>query len=65
MIPLTSAQRRRRAVIERGIAIAAPALDALLWAGDRLSRIVEGDDPAYDPPRPPAPDSLVRRGSAP
>jgi hypothetical protein len=63
MVPLTQSQRRRRALVEHGISLAAPALDALLWAGDRLSRIVERDDPSYDPPRSPAPDSPVRRGA--
>ncbi len=66
MPPLTSAQRRNRDVIERGIRLAAPSLDAVLWAGERLSRLLERDDPDYDPPRPPAADSHVRRpGSSP
>lgn len=58
---LTPAQRRRRARVERLIGLAAPALDAVLWAGERLSRVVAGDEP----PRPPAPDSPVRGGPVP
>jgi hypothetical protein len=40
---------RRR--IEAGLAIAAPALDLLLSAGDRLSRAVGRDDLDWVPPR--------------
>lgn len=64
-MPPTTQQRRRQARIERGIGLAAPALDALLWVGDRIARVVERDDPGYDPPRAPAPDALVRRGVPP
>jgi hypothetical protein len=42
---------RRR--IERGIRLAAPALDALLAAGDRLSRVVARDEPEPEPARRP------------
>ena len=44
-------QRLWRARIETGIRLAAPALDLLLAAGDRLSRIVERDDLDWVPPR--------------
>ncbi|HEY2637021.1 MAG TPA: hypothetical protein VGI54_06505 [Solirubrobacteraceae bacterium] len=50
--------------MERGIALAAPALDAILWLGERVARITTADDPGYDPPRPPAPDSPVRAKAA-
>ncbi len=63
MSRLTAAQRRRRDRIEGVIRLASPVLDLVLWSADRVSRIVERDDPAYDPPRPPAPDSPVRRGA--
>jgi hypothetical protein len=59
-VPLTPTQRRRRAQFERVIGLAAPALDAVLWVGDKFSRVVDRGDASYDPPRPPAPDSLVR-----
>lgn len=62
-MPLTPDQRRRRDTIERGIRLVAPALDLLLWAGERLSRIVQRDDPSYDPAQPPARDSPVRTGT--
>jgi hypothetical protein len=61
-MPPTPQQRRRVARVEKAIGFAAPALDAVLWVGDRLSRIVDRGDPGYDPPRPPAADSIVRRG---
>lgn len=63
-MPLTPQQRRRRAQFERVIGWAAPGLDAVLWVGDRISRVVDRGDAAYDQPRPPAPDSPVRRGAA-
>jgi hypothetical protein len=37
--------------VETVIRLMAPALDLVLAAGDRLSRIVERDDPEYYPPR--------------
>jgi hypothetical protein len=44
---LTAGQQRLRERIETVIAAAAPALDLLLAAGDRVSRIVEPED--HDP----------------
>lgn len=64
-MPATAQQRRRQARLERVIGLAAPALDAVLWVGDRISRTVQREDPGYDPPRPPAADSIVRRGGRP
>jgi hypothetical protein len=37
--------------VERVIALLAPALDLLLAVGDRVSRVLEPDDPYYTPPR--------------
>jgi hypothetical protein len=37
--------------VERVIALLAPALDLLLAVGDRVSRVLEPDDPYYEPPR--------------
>jgi hypothetical protein len=48
------ANRRR---VERLIALAAPALDLLLYAGDRVSRVAGRNDVDPEPPR------LGRRGS--
>jgi hypothetical protein len=42
---------RLRARIELLIRIAAPALDLLLAVGDRVSRVLERDDPEYVPAR--------------
>jgi hypothetical protein len=51
MAPLNPDQLRTRRRIEGGIRLMAPALDLVLAAGERLSRIVERDDPEYYPPR--------------
>ncbi len=51
MATLTPAQRRWRSRIETVLRISAPALDLLLAAGDRLSRVVERDDLDWVPPR--------------
>jgi hypothetical protein len=62
--PLTPEQARRRARVESVIRLAAPALDLVLAAGERLSRLVERDDHEYYPPRrsePPA--GRERRGA--
>jgi hypothetical protein len=42
---LSSSQLRWRGRIETGLRFAAPALDLVLAAGDRLSRVVDRDDP--------------------
>ncbi len=42
---------RMRARIELMIRIAAPALDLTLGIADRVSRLIERDDPAYVTPR--------------
>ena len=51
MAPLTPEQRRTRARVESLIRLAAPALDMVLGVGERVSRIVEREDPEYYPPR--------------
>jgi hypothetical protein len=51
MAPLTPGQLRTRRRVESVIRLMAPALDAVLAVGDRVSRIVERDDPEYYPPR--------------
>ena len=48
---LTPAQLRTRRRVESVIRLMAPALDVVLAVGDRVSRIVERDDPEYSPPR--------------
>jgi hypothetical protein len=51
MAPLTPGQRRTRGRVETLIRVMAPALDLVLAVGDRVSRVVERDDPEYYPPR--------------
>lgn len=51
MAPLTPDQLRTRERVERVIRIAAPALNLVLAAGERVSRIVEPEDHEYYPPR--------------
>lgn len=52
MATLTPEQRRRRDRVEAGLRIAEPALNLLLAAGERLSRIVgRGEDDYYPPQR--------------
>jgi hypothetical protein len=51
MAALTPGQLRTRRRVESVIKLIAPALDVVLAVGDRVSRIVERDDPEYYPPR--------------
>jgi hypothetical protein len=51
MAPLTPGQLRTRRRVEIVIRLVAPALDLVLAAGDRVSRIVEREDADYYPPR--------------
>ena len=65
MSPSTPEQVRTRERFEALIRLMAPALDLVLAAGDRVSRIVERQDYEYFPPRagsiePPGPTSGVR-----
>jgi hypothetical protein len=48
---LTPDQRRTRDRVETFISLVAPALNLVLAAGDRLSRIVEPEDTEYYPVR--------------
>ena len=48
---LTPEQRRTRERVESVISLAAPFLNLVLAAGDRLSRIVEPEDSEYYPVR--------------
>ena len=48
---LTTAQRARVHRIETLIRVAAPALDLLLYAGDRVSRVAGRNEIDPDPPR--------------
>jgi hypothetical protein len=52
MATLTPEQLRTRERVERLIRLAAPGLNLMLAAGERLSRIVEPEDPEYYPARP-------------
>jgi hypothetical protein len=58
--PSTPQQLRTRARFETAIGLAAPALDLLLAAGDRISRLVAPEDD-YIPIRP-ASERLELRG---
>ena len=51
MAKLTPEQRRTRDRVETLIGMAAPVLNIVLAAGDRLSRIVEPEDTEYYPVR--------------
>jgi hypothetical protein len=51
MAPMTPSQLRTRRRVEGVIRLIAPALDLVLAAGDRISRVVEREDPEYYPPR--------------
>jgi hypothetical protein len=51
MAKLTPDQMRRRERVETLIRMAAPALNLMLAVGERLSRVVEPDDPEYYPAR--------------
>jgi hypothetical protein len=48
---LTPEQRRNRDRVERLIGVAAPILNLVLAAGDRISRAVEPEDSEYYPVR--------------
>jgi hypothetical protein len=51
MALLTADQLRTRRRVESVIRVIAPALDLVLAAGDRISRVVEPEDVEYYPPR--------------
>lgn len=56
MARLSPDQIRTRDRMETVIGVMAPFLNVVLAAGERLSKIVESDDPEYYPARPPRPD---------
>ncbi|HEY2603993.1 MAG TPA: hypothetical protein VGI67_20715 [Thermoleophilaceae bacterium] len=51
MTTLTPEQRRTRARVESLIRLMSPALNLVLATGERISRLVEPEDPDYYPPR--------------
>jgi hypothetical protein len=51
MANLTADQLRNRDRVETVIRLVAPALNLILAAGERVSRIAEPDDPEYYPAR--------------
>jgi hypothetical protein len=53
-MPMTPEQRLWQRRFESLIGLAAPALDLLLTAGDRASRILQPGEPDYYPIRPAA-----------
>jgi len=56
MSTLAPNQRRRRDQVETLIRLMAPALNLVLAVGERVSRIVEPDDPDYYPVRTASPE---------
>ena len=52
MNTLSEEQLQLRGRIESLIRFAAPVLDLVLACGDRVSRVVQSDDPEYYPVRP-------------
>lgn len=60
MTQLTPDQRHTRERFESLIRLVAPALNLVLSAGERLSRLVEPEDPEYYPPRAAQPDPAER-----
>ena len=65
MAKLTADQARNRERVETLIRLMAPALNVVLAAGERLSRIVEPDDPEYYPARVEGTDTASVGGSSP
>jgi hypothetical protein len=58
--PLTPDQRRTRERVESVIRLMAPGLNLVLAAGEKLSRIVEPEDPEYYPVRSALPEGEER-----
>jgi hypothetical protein len=61
-VPASTPNLTLRRRIETGIRICAPALDLMLAIGDRLSRVLEPDDPGYVPARMPHEGESAPRG---
>jgi hypothetical protein len=64
-VPLTPEQRRRRDQVETVIRLMAPALNLVLAAGERLSKIVSPEDDEYYPVRSGAVDPQIGQPSEP
>jgi hypothetical protein len=62
MTELTEGQQKTRQRVEGLIDLMAPALDLVLAAGDRISRIVEPEDYGYYPARPLADEEPAEGG---
>jgi hypothetical protein len=62
---LTADQIRTRERVETVIRLMAPALNLVLATGERLSRIVEPDDPEYYPARVEGTDTVSVGGGSP
>jgi hypothetical protein len=62
---LTADQIRTRERVETLIRLVAPGLNLVLAAGERLSRIVEPEDPEYYPARVEGTDTPSVGGSSP
>jgi hypothetical protein len=60
-VPPTPTQLAWRGRIESVLRLAAPALDLMLAAGDRVSRVVDRDAPDWTPPRPVEEPRVQRR----
>jgi hypothetical protein len=54
---MTPEQLRRREQVEGVIRLMAPALNAVLAVGERMSKLVEPEDSEYYPARPPGGES--------
>ena len=65
MAKLTPDQLRKRERVETVIKVMAPALNLVLAAGERLSRIVEREDPEYYPARVEGNDTVSIGGDSP
>jgi hypothetical protein len=65
MAELSEAQRRTRRRVESLIGMMAPALDAVLAVGERVSRVVEPEDHGYYPARPMPGDEPVESAPSP
>lgn len=61
MATLTAGQTRNRKRIEFVIGLLAPGLNAVLAAGDRISRLIEPEDHEYYPPQPTATEPPPRQ----
>jgi hypothetical protein len=61
-MPGSTANPVLRARIETAIRIVSPLLDLMLFVGERVSRVLERDDPGYVPARVPYDGESAPRG---